>query len=492
MNFRIRDDLPTEYFGTVLNFVDKVMNTIEYGMFDKDGNEITDEKDWYENTRVQSPEWVIENKRGNCVDQVNLEYWFFKENGIKTKIYYIEYENGKGTSPSHMFIVLDNNDKIYWYENAWKDQAGLHEYYNLYECLSDIKNKYCPEEFLDSCKIYRIKDILEGTNPNQVLERKIIKIKDTPRLYYLGTKDFDDVTLTPCIPNNYLTTYNFADTTTERIPFFPSIEQALSDNPDVKKNDIFYVYMPDEEFEYYRPSPSEVPTVELTGEVWITKPIKVKKVGNLKIVQEDSHPMKYKIGLNNEGELKKWKYSVLNGGLIKDSYNKIQTIQELYSNYKNRNPKASERKAWKVAEIMFNNQLQAKYEAEKEEKMPNKIYVVIDYFGKELYEGSMKACEEYINDNSDGDMVYVLKEVLPKLTRNEIKELFEDSRPMKKGLYITFGDNKEFECFEVNVLDHDKQIIDQELCENEHEVKTTINDFKREYKILKVLKKEEK
>jgi len=484
MNFKIHDDLPTEYFGTVLNFVDKVMNDITYGMFDEDGNELLDPNDWYDKTRVQSPEFVINNKRGNCVDQVNLEYWFFKENGIKTKIYYIEYTNDKNESPSHMFIILDNNNKIYWYENAWKSFAGLHEYYTLNECLTDIKKKYCPDKYLDSCKIYRIKDILEGSNPNQVLNRKIIKIKDTPRLYYVSDKDFDETVLNPCVPNNFFTENNYEDTRQERISFFPSIEQALSDNPNINKNNILFVYIPNEDYDYYKPSVEEVPTVYLTGETWITKPISIKKIGNIKIINEmPDKDLIYTYGDNNTGTLKKWQYSVLNGDLIKDSWHDIQRIEEIVKNYKNKHPNASIKQAWAVAEKLLNKQIEERNKAKEFKEV--KTYVVIDYFGKPVYESTNEGCQEYINNHKNEKLAYVLKEVLPKLTRNEVKELFEDSKP-QKGLNIVYKDNQEFNCYEVDVIDHNNQIIDQELCDSEDEIKIIINDFKREYKILKV------
>ena len=490
MNFKIHDDLPTEYFGTVLNFVDKIMNEIAYGMFDENGNEILDPNDWYENTRVQAPEWVIENKRGNCVDQVNLEYWFFKENGIKNKIYYISYEDGKGNAPSHMFIVLDNNGKIYWYENAWKTYAGLHEYYTLNECLTDIKKKYCPEKYMDTCKVYRIKDILEGSNPNQVLNRKIIKIKDTPRLYYISDKDFDTTIVNPCIPNNFLTNYNYEDTLQERVCFYPSIEQALSNNENVAKNNILYVYIPDEEYDYYKPSVEEVPTVYLTGETWITKPIRIKKIGNLKIVNElPDNDLTYTYGDNNTGTLKKWQYSVLNGDLIKDSWNDIQKIEEIVRNYKAKYPNASTKQAWAVAEKLLNKQIEEKNKLKELSQV--KTYVVVDYYGKPVYESSSEGCQKYIKEHKNEQLAFVLKEVLPKMTRTEVKELFEDSKLPKKGLYITFGDNLEFNCYEVNVIDHNNQIIDQELCDSESEIKSIINDFKKEYKIINVKKEKE-
>lgn len=481
MNFRIKDNLTNQYFGTVLNFVDKIMNTITYGMFDKNGNEILNEDEWYSNTVVQSPEWVIKNRRGNCVDQVNLEYWFFKENGILTTIYYIEYDNRNGELPSHMFIVLENNGKFYWYENAWKEYAGLHEYYSLSECLTDIKNKYCPPQFLDSCKIYKIKKIVEGTNPNQVLEQKIVTVKDIPRLYYVSEKDLDGETLTPGIPDNMYTELNMVDTYQERIPMYPTIEQALSDNPDVKTGKIYNVYVPSEDFNYYRPQIEEIPQVCLTGETWIIQPIKVKKIGNLKVLKElPSDDLTFTYGDGFENQLKKWQYSTLNGKLVKDSWEEIQEKKLLRERYLKKHPLTSPQRLYVIVEEMYKRNHKPK------EPISIKQYYVLNDLLKIVFKGTDVACREYIKNHKEEEpLEMVYKEAYEKMSSNELKELFEPE--VEEKLVIEFGPNEEFNCLEVNVK-QGEETIDQELCEEE-DLKYMIDNFKKEYKISKVIKR---
>ena len=491
MNFKIKDDLSTKYFGTVLNFVDKVMRTIEYGMFDENGNEILDETKWYSNTRVQAPEDVIKRKKGNCVDQVNLEYWFFKENGIKTKIYYIEYDNRNGELPSHMFVVLENNGSFYWYENAWKEYAGLHEYSTLNECLTDIKTKYCPPAFLDSCKIYRIKEIQEGTNPNEVLEQKIVRIKDIPKLYMVSEKDIDGEILTPHIPDNFFTEYDFADTHQERVPFYPSIEQALSADPEIQANKIYNIYVPAEDFDFIRPEIDQIPQVYITGEAWITHPIKIKKIGNLKVMKELLKPeLTFEYGDGNSATLKNWQYSILNGNLTKDSWSEIDIKKQIRANYKKKHPLASEQQVYCVVESIYNKNYKNKKEETTSKPTPHKNYVVVDYYGDKIFSGSYDSCKKYVLENSTGNEYEIIyEEAFKKMSRSEIRELFEDSKPKQKGLSVVFGNNKEFNCYEVNVVDQNDQVIDQELCENEADIKYIIDSFKKEYKIFKVKKK---
>ena len=481
MRFKIKDNLTNQYFGTILNFVDKIMNTITYGMFDENGEEISDPNEWYDKTRVQSPEWVIEHRRGNCVDQVNLEYWFFKENGILTTIYYIEYDNQKGERPSHMFIVLENNGKFYWYENAWKEYAGLHEYYSLNECLTDIKNKYCPLDFIDSCKIYKIKKIDEGSNPNQVLNQKIINIKDIPRLYYISEKELNDEILEPTIPNNMLTQFGYADTKQERIPFYPSIEQALSDNPNVKSGKKYYVYIPNGDFDYYRPNISEIPQVLLTGETWIKSPIKLKKIGNFKVVKEvPDEELTFTYGEDYEGQLKKWQYSILNGNLTKDSWSEIEEKKILRERYLKKHPLTSPQKLYMVVESMY------KKNHQKKEPISTKQYYVINDLLKIVFTGTDVACKRYIDTHkNEWPLEMVLKEAYEKMPSSELKELFEPD--IGDGLIIEFGPNKEFNCLEVNVR-QGTEIIDQELCEEE-DLKYVIDNFKKEYKITKTIKR---
>lgn len=442
MKFKIFDEITEEYAGTILNFVNNLMGQIEFGMFDKDGNEILDPEDFYENTVIQSPEDTINHKKGNSVDQANLEYWLLKENGLKPDIYYVEYTTKDNITPSHMFVIFKHNDFYNWYEHAWTEEKGLHKYKNLSECLFDIKRKFCPIQYSNTCKVYMIKELKEGTNPNKVLERKIVRINDNPTLVMLTEKELNtDNELLPTIPNNYLTELGFEDTIQERLVFYPSIQKALYRDSFLNmKNKVLTVYEPIYNSLVYSPSKYESPTSEITDELWIMKPVKVRKIGQIRVKNpvKETEPT-YVYGSNNTGTMKTWDYEILNGNLVKDSINK---------NY-------------------------------------NK-YCVIDNNKKIYFEDtSRNKCIRYIKDNNSRKLKCILKPTYSMMTDKDIAYMFQD-----KGLKIVYSNDLINDCIKVSVIDNkNNSEIDSELCYDTSEARYVINCFRQQYKIRKVEKK---
>jgi len=96
--------------------------------------------DW-NSKKLKSHDKVIDDKSGNCHDQVMFELEELKKLGKNAKaIFLIEYnKEGKGTTAvTHSFVYYNNKNKIVWFENAWKDQAGIKEYDSLYDIKQDI------------------------------------------------------------------------------------------------------------------------------------------------------------------------------------------------------------------------------------------------------------------------------------------------------------------------------------------------------------------
>ncbi len=92
---------------------------------------------------LQSPEELLESGYGICWDTVELERRWFKEHGYKPETYFMLYAMEGGTTlPTHTFIVFKNNDKWYWFEQAFADQRGIHEYANMEELIDDVKKKH--------------------------------------------------------------------------------------------------------------------------------------------------------------------------------------------------------------------------------------------------------------------------------------------------------------------------------------------------------------
>ena len=134
-------------------------NNISYGYFGKNGKiyNFDDEdfnKKWKDEYILESSEDVLKNKIGTCWDQVEFERdWFSKHNYEFKTIYHQVILNYDNPYPTHTFLVYKENDKWYWFENAWDDQKGIHEFNTFDELL-----KFEYQKYLKKLKEYSIKD----------------------------------------------------------------------------------------------------------------------------------------------------------------------------------------------------------------------------------------------------------------------------------------------------------------------------------------------
>lgn len=91
-------------------------------------------------TKLMSPEEVYKEKKGSCHDQVMFEMYCLRKMKYSPKsIFLIEYnDTGEGLdNVTHSFVYYERNNKVYWFENAWGGQEGIHEF----KSLKDIKEK---------------------------------------------------------------------------------------------------------------------------------------------------------------------------------------------------------------------------------------------------------------------------------------------------------------------------------------------------------------
>lgn len=123
-----------------------IMNDIEYGFKDKDGfNIINDTQKWDNDFNsfyyLQEPDELLSSKCGVCWDQVELERKLFDELNIKNKTYFI-YIKEDDMLPSHTFLVYEDGQKYYWFEHSWMEYRGIFKYDSLDELLLDVVNKF--------------------------------------------------------------------------------------------------------------------------------------------------------------------------------------------------------------------------------------------------------------------------------------------------------------------------------------------------------------
>lgn len=129
--------------------------------------------------------------------------------------------------------------------------------------------------------------------------------------YFISDKDLNNKIITPQIPDNFFTKNGYEDNTTKRICFSDDVGKCLTALSKNVKNQTFNVYTIDEKesYELYKPSKALVPDVDITGELWVLKPVKLVKIGTIKCTGDDGKPgKKFKYGNNKEAELYGWKY----------------------------------------------------------------------------------------------------------------------------------------------------------------------------------------
>lgn len=128
-----------------------LMKDIEYGWIDKNNNKYTILEKFSNAYLLQSPNQVIKNKIGTCLEQVELERYYLKANDWSIRTYFIIYYDNK-EYPFHTFLTFKKNNKYYWFEHSWEKFRGIHEYGSLEKLLVDIKNKFIKDALNDDYK----------------------------------------------------------------------------------------------------------------------------------------------------------------------------------------------------------------------------------------------------------------------------------------------------------------------------------------------------
>ncbi len=124
-----------------------IMDEIEYGFKDENGNNIIDndpekwDKDFESFYYLQTPEELLKTKCGVCWDQVELERQLFTRDNIDVKTFFI-YISDDDMLPSHTFLIYEDNNKYYWFEHSWGKYKGIYEYDNKTVLLLDIIKKF--------------------------------------------------------------------------------------------------------------------------------------------------------------------------------------------------------------------------------------------------------------------------------------------------------------------------------------------------------------
>ncbi len=120
----------------------KFMEFINYKWMDQNGlfhDELS--PDMYKTYSLMTPDEVIENKSGICTDQVELERDWFEQHNYQYEVLNIQIWR-KDTAPGHVLLIYSENNKWYWFENAWESYKGIHAYSTRAKLIEDVRNKF--------------------------------------------------------------------------------------------------------------------------------------------------------------------------------------------------------------------------------------------------------------------------------------------------------------------------------------------------------------
>ena len=141
------------------------MNNIQYGSVYANGKiSKRDSNDWYDDSNKFCPQPVLstlKTKTGHCIDQSELERYYFKKANIKHKVFSMFPERGSNMYHNHAFLVFfDENDTPYWFDHAWYSERGIHKgdsLEELFKKICDKKRKADPKN--DPENVERFKNI---------------------------------------------------------------------------------------------------------------------------------------------------------------------------------------------------------------------------------------------------------------------------------------------------------------------------------------------
>ncbi|MCK9199382.1 MAG: GNAT family N-acetyltransferase, partial [Bacilli bacterium] len=210
-------------------------------------------------------------------------------------------------------------------------------YKNVLRWIRKKKDIIDPQEYIDyknnqlkeipKSKIKEIEKKVvaqQGSLPDRfgVIESNLLlEVVNTKKIYHLSQSNLDGKTLNPSIPDNFMTKNGYEDAKTPRISFAKSIDGCLRGLSQKCTNMELYVHEPivDKNVKIKNISNHDVPDASITGETWITTPVKVKCIGKIKVIGDKGEKgIPYKYG-NKTAELYNWNWKWVNR--VSESYN---------------------------------------------------------------------------------------------------------------------------------------------------------------------------
>jgi len=123
-------------------------HNIHYGFVGREDNKIysPDFSDWgigeQPEIKTQSTKELLTSGYGNCWEQTELEKKWFAKNNYKLKTFLLMFDDKVDLrNPAHSFLAYKDGEIWNWFENAYSDNNGIHEYRDISELILDVSSK---------------------------------------------------------------------------------------------------------------------------------------------------------------------------------------------------------------------------------------------------------------------------------------------------------------------------------------------------------------
>lgn len=79
--------------------------------------------------RLMSPKMVFQTESGSCHDMTLFEYDELSKQGLNPNAKFLMAidDNGLG-GETHSFVYYSEDSTMFWFEQAWQDYAGIHDF----------------------------------------------------------------------------------------------------------------------------------------------------------------------------------------------------------------------------------------------------------------------------------------------------------------------------------------------------------------------------
>ena len=92
---------------------------------------------------LMSSKEVADTLSGSCHDQVIFELDELSKQGLNPKAKFLIAVDPDGNGgETHSFVFYQEDSKLYWFENAWKDYRGIHEFDTEHELLDFVLDAF--------------------------------------------------------------------------------------------------------------------------------------------------------------------------------------------------------------------------------------------------------------------------------------------------------------------------------------------------------------